>query len=58
MYHLNCRAVVRGMHRGRKGIFNYFSKFSKLIFDLSCLIDQTESENLHFFSIMTISGSV
>ena len=31
-------------HRSRKGIFNCFSKFSKLIFDLSGLIDQNESE--------------
>jgi hypothetical protein len=36
------------MHRGRKGIFNYFSEFSKLIFDLSGLIDQNESENSNF----------
>ena len=28
------------LHRGRKGIFNYFSKFSKLIINQSGLIDQ------------------
>ena len=37
-----------GLHRGRKGIFNCFSKFSKFIFDLSGLIDQNESENSNF----------
>ena len=35
-------------HRGRKGIFNCFSKFSKLIFDLSGLIDQNESKISNF----------
>ena len=36
------------VHRGRKGIFNYFSKISKFVFDLSGLIDQNESENSNF----------
>ena len=41
----NCKENDERKHRGRKGIFNFFSKFSKLIFDLSGLIDQNESEN-------------
>ena len=40
--------TVHAGHRGRKGIFNYFSKVSKLIFDLRGLIDQNESENSNF----------
>ena len=36
------------LHRGRKGIFNCFSKFPKLIFDLSGLIDQNESKISNF----------
>ena len=39
------------IHRGRKGIFNCFSKFSKLIFDLSGLIDQNESKISNFIPI-------
>ena len=38
----------KGVHRGWKGIFHCFSKYSKLIFDLSGLIDQNESKISNF----------
>ena len=45
---VNCGTLNTTTHRGRKGIFNCFSKFSKLIFDLSGLIDQNESKISNF----------
>ena len=51
-FHYNQEALLvqdkPTLHRGRKGIFNCFSKFSKLTFDLSGLIDLNESENSNF----------